>query len=223
MTEGDGNGGKNVATGQDIANAAQEVLGAPYRVWYEGASIPMWLDDGVSDPPAASHIMNYGVECTDLVNYALERCGLSPVGGTGALMDALVDIVPFDANSPGVPGAVAFTPYYGPALSQQGHILLYTGPQSTIQALFDPGVTDAYTDVDTAGFLELRYYALLPGVDYSGATTKGAVSTARLSKPWWVAINKDGVLVANGDDYSKGWYDTGYHKNDWSWHGPKES
>jgi hypothetical protein len=27
---------------------------------------------------------------------------------------------------------------------------------------------------------------------------------------------------ASSDDYAQGWYDTGWSRGDWSWHGPKE-
>jgi hypothetical protein len=181
----------------------------------------MWLDDGVGSPPSWDHIYyNVGIECSDLINYALERCGLPAIGGTGNISNVIVNWNYFDPISPGVPGAVAVTPYEGSALAQQGHVLLYTGAHSTIQALYSDGVTDQYTDTDTAGFLELRYYGLLPGVDYSGAAAPGG---ERVTAPKWLAIGRDGTLVANGDDYAGGWYDTGWRRGDWSWHGPKES
>ncbi len=211
-----------MATGQDLVDAAREVLGSNYRVWYAGDSIPMWLDDGMGDPPSWEWIYyNVGIECSDLINYALERCGLPAIGGTGDISDAIVDWAYFDANSPGIPGAVAVTPYEGDALSQQGHVLLYTGEHSTIQALFSDGVTEAYTDYETAGFLELRYYGFLPGVDYV-EPTPGRGTVSRVAPPYWVAIDSNGYLVANGDDYAGGWYDTNWNRKDWSWRGPKE-
>jgi hypothetical protein len=49
----------------------------------------------------------------------------------------------------------------------------------------------------------------------------GKNSDPKVRAPKWVAINSKGLLVANGSDYSKGWYDTGYRRDDWSWHGPE--
>ena len=40
--------------------------------------------------------------------------------------------------------------------------------------------------------------------------------------PKWIAIGAKGALVADGVDYSRGWYDTGWRRGDWSWHGPEE-
>ena len=49
----------------------------------------------------------------------------------------------------------------------------------------------------------------------------GKNSDAKVRAPKWVAINSKGLLVANGSDYSKGWFDTGYRQSDWSWYGPE--
>lgn len=222
-TDDDTTEGQNVVTGQDIVDAAREVLGAPYRTWYPGNSIPMWLDDNVSAPPSASHLMRVGVECSDLINYALERNNLDPVYGTEALLDTIKDYTTFDASRPGQAGAVAFTPYSGPDLSQQGHIVLYTGAHSTIQALPNPGVTEDFDDIWTNAYIGLTYYGFLPGVDYSAHAAPDGDTTAAVTPTYWIAINKDGVLVANGQDFSRGWYDVGYKYNDFPrWHGPKE-
>jgi hypothetical protein len=42
-----------VVTGQDIVNSARKLLGAPYRTWYPGALLPMWLADGMGNPPSS--------------------------------------------------------------------------------------------------------------------------------------------------------------------------
>ena len=34
-----------MASAQDIVQAAYELMGAPYRPWRSGNSIPMWQDD----------------------------------------------------------------------------------------------------------------------------------------------------------------------------------
>jgi len=49
----------------------------------------------------------------------------------------------------------------------------------------------------------------------------GKNSDPKVRAPKWIAINSKGLLVANGSDYSRGWFDTGYRRNDWSWHGPE--
>jgi hypothetical protein len=49
----------------------------------------------------------------------------------------------------------------------------------------------------------------------------GRATDAKMRAPKWVAINSKGLLVANGLDCSRGWYDTGYRRNDWSWYAPE--
>lgn len=162
-------------TGQDIVNAAYEVKGAPYRTWYAGAPLPMWVYDGAGDPPSTSHIKEVGVMCSDLVSYALERCGLPPCYGTENLAYYLENQQPFDPSTPGQPGAICLRPYTGPALADQGHVAIYVDEHTVIQALVTPGVTDSYTDTQTyswGGSTEFTVYGLLPGVDYSGTEEK---------------------------------------------------
>lgn len=173
----------SLVTGQDIVNAAYEVLGAPYRTWSAGSSIPMWLYDGMGDPPPASHIKNYGVMCSDLVSYALERCGLPPCYGTENLAYYLENQMDFDPSTPGVAGAVCLRPYSGPALEDQGHVAIYTGDgeHNLIQSLYLPGVTDAYTDFETYGWggsTEFTIYGFLPGVNYDGEPAKDTSSSS---------------------------------------------
>jgi hypothetical protein len=85
----------------DIVNAARQLLGAPYRTWQEGNSIPMWLDDGVSNPPSVAHLHSVGVNSSDLINWALEVNGFPAGGGTGTFVDHLVNTANFDPYSPG--------------------------------------------------------------------------------------------------------------------------
>jgi hypothetical protein len=176
-----------VVTPQDIVNEAYNVLGAPYREWTLGAQIPMWRGDGAGDPPSPEHILEYGVMCSDLVSYALMRNGLPPCYGTEALATYLVDQVPFDPTTPGVPGAIALRPYTGPALRDQGHVGIYVDEHTLIQALYTPGVTDNFTDAETyswGGSTEFTVYGLLPGVDYSmsGTTDPGGGGS---EEPLW--------------------------------------
>lgn len=220
---GKGEGGKKMIKAVDLVEACRLLRGIFYRVWYDGDSIPMWLDDGYTNVPPVSHMQKVGVECSDLLSWGLEYCGGDAIGGTGDFSDALVDWDYFDSSTPGEAGAIAVTPYSGPALSQQGHVLLFTGEHSTIQALYSDGVTEKYSDSETAGFLYLQYYGKLPGVDYSGGGNSGGDPSQFVKAPRWIAISKDGYLVAEGADYTRGWLDSGFKKGDWSFHGPKET
>ena len=73
-----GNGGGSMVSTQNIVNSVYKLKGAPYRTWYLGNSIPMWLDDNAGDPPLVGHLLYYGVECSDLINFDLQDNGLSP-------------------------------------------------------------------------------------------------------------------------------------------------
>lgn len=165
-----------LVTGQDIVNAAYEILGAPYRIWSAGSPIPMWMYDNMGDPPPASHIQSYGVMCSDLVSYALERCGLPACYGTENLAYYLEGQMDFDPSTPGVPGAICLRPYSGPALADQGHVGIYVDEHTLIQSLYNPGVTDSYTDAETYGWggsTEFTIYGFLPGVSYDAAASEG--------------------------------------------------
>lgn len=219
----DTEGEKSVVTGQDIANSCIKIAkaGAAYRTWYWGASLPMWLDDGVN-VPSVEYLMQNGVMCADLLDFARVDNGLEPVGGTDAYDAFVTEKVAFDPAAPGIVGAVAGSPYQGASLEYQGHVLLYTGAHSVVQALFSDGVTERYTDYETADFLSLTYYGFMPDVDYSGSPDVSD-SPRLVLPPRWISIGAEGSMVAEGADYSRGWYDTGYKKGDWSFHGPKES
>lgn len=171
-------------TADDLVAACYEVLGAPYRVWHAGNSIPMWLDDGHKDgAPPASYIKRVGVECSDLINYGLQRLGLPPAGGTGNFLDSLTHVGEFSPHTPGVPGAACLRPFMGAGVGQQGHVALYVpeghgkkGTNRLIQSLIfenqkpRPGVTDAYTDAQTYSWgLDTAFtkYGLITGIDYS--------------------------------------------------------
>jgi len=211
---------------QDIVDSAYKLKGSPYRTWYYGASIPMWLSDNAGDPPPLTDLQYYGVMCSDLVNWALEDNGFPACGGTAAFADYLVNTSDFDPSTPGVPGAIALAPYQSPAVGSQGHIAIYVDEHTLIQALHTNGVTDQFTDAETyawGGDTAFTTYGFLPNVDYSAAgdTTKGGAPG--VTAPKWLAIGAQGAVVANGSDYSLGWYDTGYDKGDWSFHGPQES
>jgi hypothetical protein len=131
----------------------------------------MWRKDGVGDPPPPWHLRNVGVMGADLVNFALEKNGLPPGGGTGTFGNYLVDTYDFDPSSPGQPGAIALRPYSGP--QDDGSIALYVGEHQLIQSIPSEGVTDHYTDEETYSWASQgwpRYgftiYGFLPGVSY---------------------------------------------------------
>lgn len=200
-------------TGQDIVNAAYEVLYAPYRLWQPGMSLPTWLDDWRGDPPLASHLMSVGLECADLVAYALARNGLSyPYqAGTSTFGDFLVNTSWFDPSTPGEPGAVCLKPYAGPAWEDQGHIAIYVDDHRLLQAL-GRGTTDAWTDTETwawGGSTEFTIYGYLPGVTYG----EGGEDDGTRQDEWYVAVTGAGWLQFNGPDWRGGWYDS-----EWAYH-----
>jgi hypothetical protein len=155
-----------------IVDAAREVLGANYRWWYQGANVPMWLDDGygLHDVPA-SHIYNdVGIMCSDLINYACLKNGLDVYGGTEWWNNNIIDWEPFnpatDATHLGTICVKGFSAEWA-----QGHIALYTGKHTIIQSINYPGVTEDYTDSETYTWHEcdFQWYGFIPGVDYSDA------------------------------------------------------
>ena len=162
-----------MVSAQEIVRAAYELQGAPYRLWHPGDPVPMWRKDGVGDPPPIWHLQNVGVNGSDLINYALERNGLPPGGGTGTFADYLVNALDFDPDTPGEPGAVALRPYSGPSFEQQGRLVLYVGTHRILQVLPSMGVTDEFTDQETYSWCTpanpqhcFTIYGFLPGVRY---------------------------------------------------------
>jgi len=109
------------------------------------------------------------VSSTDLINFALEDNDLPAIGGTAAMPDNLIEGVEFDPDTPGQLGAVAIKGYEGAGFGQQGHAVLYLGEHQVIQAIYDPGVTDEYTDqwlYAWGGDFAFEWYGFLPGVEY---------------------------------------------------------
>ena len=154
---------------QNIVDSAYKLLGAPFRFWQPGNPIPLWLNDGQGNPPPVAHLQSVGVSSTDLINFALEDNGLQAIGGTAAMPDNLVDRVEFDPDTPAQPGAVAIKGYEGAGFGRQGHAVLYIGEHQVIQAIYDPGVTDEYTDqwlYAWGGDFAFEWYGFLPGVEY---------------------------------------------------------
>ena len=144
-----------MASAHDIVRATRLLHGAPYRTWRVGDPIPMWRKDGVGDPPPPWHLHNVGVMGADLINYALERNGRPPGGGTGTFGNYLVNTGAFEPSSPGEVGAIAFRPYHGP--HDDGSIALYVDPHQLIQSIPGEGVTDQYTDEQIYARPEIRY------------------------------------------------------------------
>ena len=154
---------------QNIVDSAYKLLGAPFRLWQPGQLIPLWLNDGQGNPPPVAHLQSVGVSSTDLINFALEDNGLQAIGGTAAMPNNLVDRVEFDPDTPAQPGAVAIKGYEGAGFGRQGHAVLYIGEHQIIQAIYDPGVTDEYTDqwlYVWGGDFAFEWYGFLPGVEY---------------------------------------------------------
>jgi len=115
------------------------------------------------------HLQSVGVSSTDLINFALEDNDLPAIGGTAAMPDNLIDRVEFDPDTPGQLGTVAIKGYEGAGFGQQGHAVLYIGEHQIIQAIYDPGVTDEYTDqwlYAWGGDFAFEWYGFLPGVEY---------------------------------------------------------
>jgi hypothetical protein len=170
-----------LVSAEDIVQAAYSLLGARYRPWRPGNSIPMWLDDGPymdaflhggherALAELRSHLHNVGVMGADLINFALIANRLYETGGgTGTFGNYLVNTSKFDPSPPGQRGAIALRPYQGP--HDDGSIALYVGPHQLIQSIPGEGVTDQYTDQQTYSRPEPRYrftvYGLLPSVRY---------------------------------------------------------
>ena len=154
---------------QNIVDSAYKLLGAPFRLWQPGQLIPLWLNDGQGNPPPVAHLQSVGVSSTDLINFALEDNGLQAIGGTAAMPGNLVDRVEFDPDTPAQSGAVAIKGYEGAGFGQQGQAVLYIGEHQVIQAIYDPGVTDEYTDqwlYAWGGNFAFEWYGFLPGVEY---------------------------------------------------------
>lgn len=195
-----------MVTGQDIVDAARLLLGAPYDPWWPGRSLPQWLDLGYGTTPdslpTAEEMKQQGTMCADLIDWAMCYNGFLYGGGVGGYASFLVNQQPFDPSSPGVPGAVALAPYLASDLYHQGHVALYTGEHTLIQALtFNgtawPGVTEDYDDATTyswGGDTEFTIYGFLPGVSYDAQPDKPA------SEPLLESAKAWGVYVFESDD-----------------------
>ena len=162
-----------MASAEDIVQAAYELMGAPYRPWRTGNSIPMWQDDDIPIHSTGldsvrAHLLRVGVMGADLINFALMYSGLETNGGTGTFANYLVNTGSFDPDTPGQRGAIALRPYQGP--QDDGSIALYVGPHKVIQSNPAEGVNDLYTDKETYESQERRYhftiYGFLRGVRY---------------------------------------------------------
>jgi len=156
---------------QNIVDSAHKLLGAPFRLWQPGELVPLWLNDNQGDSPPVEHLRSVGVSSTDLINFALEDNGLQMIGGTATMPDNLLNRIEFDPDTPGQTGAVAIKSFEAAGFGQQGHAVLYLGEHQAIQAIFDPGVTDEYTDqwlYAWGGDFAFEWYGFLPGVQYPG-------------------------------------------------------
>jgi hypothetical protein len=211
-----------MVTGQDIANAATELLGVWYVWWKEGDPIPMWLDEWGNTAPPRSHMDEVGVMCSDLVNWARMECGLPPVGGCPAYYDWLLSngAGAFDASTPGVAGAICVNPgpWRGDTVLAQGHISIYTDEHTLIQATDGQGswagVHQGEQDHD-AGWANYWLYGLMPDVNYEGVEAQPEMSVTPQEVPSvateytvnWFGIGADGVVRLGGErvDWTGGW------------------
>ena len=127
--------------------------------------------------------------------------------------DYLVDARSFDPDAPGEPGAVCLATFGGN--NGEGHIAIYVDEHTLIQSLTTTGVTDQFTDIQTHVWPECGFeiYGHIPGVDYSGGKEDGNGSNEAAAPPRWLSIDRDGWLRADGEDWSRGWYD-----RQWNWH-----
>ena len=185
-----------MVTGQDIVNSAYKLLGAPYRAWTPDAPLPMWLNDGAGNPPPASHMLQVGCMCMDLISWAMMDNSLETVYGTEALENFLVNTQDFDPNSPGEAGAIAYDPYISSAKGSQGHAALFVNEHTLIQALDGGtgwyGVTDAHTDYETyaqGGDLQFTRYGYLPNVQYENTPDPTPNTPLWQQFGWYEAIN----------------------------------
>lgn len=170
---------------EDVVAACLELVGANYRWWYEGASLPMWADDGYGwrgydDCPPKSHVMQTGVMCADLIDWGRQMCGLPAVGGTLAWSNFITGWDYFDPNAPGQVGAICVKPYA--AGWAQGHVAIYKDEHYLVQSINYPGVTEDYTDYEayTWNQCDFTYYGFMPDVDYSGDTGGGTVDGEKI-------------------------------------------
>lgn len=160
-----------MVTGQDIVDAARQILGSPYRWWGGGElelAAPFYMGGAIAAGFDRNFVKREGVNCAGLLNWARAECGLDPLGGTGVFPDFLSERQLFDPTTPGVPGAVAIHPYEGGmGFPAEGHVVLYSGEHSVIQSDAGRGVNEDDQDYEAHEWSDFVYYGLMPDVYYS--------------------------------------------------------
>lgn len=212
-------------TGQDIVDAARQLLGVWYVWWQPNDPIPMWSYDYPNQVPPWSWFDANGTMCSDLVNAARMECGLESIGGTPAYYDWLLSAgtgEAFDPSTEGVPGAICVNPGVWRGGSGQGHIACYTDSRTLIQATDGQGnfagVNEGEQDYDSYKWANYWLYGLMPDVDYSEyiePVQPGHENVVIDPSVNWFAIASDGVVRLGGEnvDWSGGWI--GQSKEGW--------
>lgn len=215
----------------EVVEAARQLVRAnvPYVWWREGDPIPMWWYSYGAGPPPPDWMAANGTMCSDLINWARMECGLEYVGGTPAYYDWLIynGGEDFNANNPGVPGALACNPGVWRGGSGQGHIVLFSDEHTLIQATDGvgnfAGVNEGEDDRETVSWWTPWVYGLMPDVDYSEVIDDAPEPVPALNRPRWVSVDRDGWLRADGPDWSRGWYAITDDGKLSGWRGPGEA
>ena len=212
----------------DIVEAARELIGVRYVWWAEGDPLPMYYYDYPDSAPPVWYMRQNGTMCSDLINWARMYCGLPAIGGTPAYYDWLYAGGEwFDPSVDGVAGALCVNPGIWRGGAGQGHVALYSGAHTLIQATDGvgsfAGVNEGEQDYDSHGWANYWLYGLMPDVDYSEYIDDAPDPVPALSgPPRWVSIDRDGWYRADGPDWSKGWHTvTDGRVGDWK--GPNEA
>lgn len=156
-----------MVTAEEIVEAARAYAGSPYRWWtgaYPEYGPPGYMD---ADPEkyTPAFVRREGVHCSGFINLVRAACGLEPVGLTKAYYDWLYeDGEWFDPSAPGVPGAICVHPWEEGLT--EGHVALYTGDHTIIQAEPTGGVWEGDTDYGSHAWADYWLYGLMPDVDY---------------------------------------------------------
>lgn len=205
-----------MVTAAEFVAAARTFKGGWYRQWtgaYPENGPPGYMDfaPGYYTP---SYFHSEGAHCAGFVNLACQACGLYPGGLTRWWTDHAWTNggVAFDPSTPGRPGAMAIRGWtHGTGVGvAEGHIVIYVGEHEIIHCTPGRGVVEGDTDYGTHEWADYEVYFEPPWLDFSDAD-----SVTVQSSPW-VAPDKNGRLVLNGEDWKKnGWF--------WvpeSWHPP---
>jgi cell wall-associated NlpC family hydrolase len=180
----DWQGEVTMVTAQDLIATGRQMMGSAYEqwdgTWPPSAGAPFWMIGDVS----VDLVLKYGCNCSGFLNAILRLNGLPAAGGTGSIGDYLIDLQDFDVSTPAVPGALALRPWSGGVGDlSEGHVALYTGAHSLLQA-DHRGVNELDTDTVSQSWAGFTVYGLLPNVDYSPAPVEPNEELWR-KYGWW--------------------------------------